>query len=136
MFEVGATRFRSVCARNDERVRKLDVFFIVSSKVRHLLLARNNHRSIQRRVEEQERFERLFEEMDTLAITYEKRRNLSMVGIIVVVQRRQKKRKKMSMNNDNSNWIKRSSLLQFDDFEADDEEPLPRRHHRSVQIRF
>ena len=100
-----------------------------SSKIASDLLLARESPSFQfsEELEEQERFERLFEEMDTLAITYELeekkfidgRNNSSSTAKTeeeeedVNEQRAQQRQQQLDQE---------TSLLQFDDFEADDEE--------------
>lgn len=75
-------------------------------------------------VEEQERFDRLFEEMDTLAITYEleEKKFIDGSGSLVKTEEDEEEANRQRAQQRQQQLDQETSLLQFDDFEAADDE--------------
>jgi hypothetical protein len=73
-------------------------------------------------VEEQERFDRLFEEMDTLAITYELEEKKFIDGSLVKTEEDEEEANRQRAQQRQQQLDQETSLLQFDDFEAADDE--------------
>ena len=96
-----------------------------SSKIASDLLLARKSPSVQfsEELEEQERFERLFEEMDTLAITYELEEKKFIDGRNNSSSTEKTEEEEEDVNEQRQQQLdQETSLLQFDDFEADDEE--------------
>jgi len=90
-----------------------------------LLLARGKSKSMMQfseEVEEQERFDRLFEEMDTLAITYELEEKKFIDGSLVKTEEDEEETNRQRAQQRQQQLDQETSLLQFDDFEAADDE--------------
>ena len=90
-----------------------------------LLLARGKSKSMMQfseEVEEQERFDRLFEEMDTLAITYELEVKKFIDGSLVKTEEDEEEANRQRAQQRQQQLDQETSLLQFDDFEAADDE--------------
>ncbi|CAL6309751.1 unnamed protein product [Bathycoccus prasinos] len=90
-----------------------------------LLLAHSKLGSVQfsEELEEQERFDRLFNEMDTLAITYELEEKKFIDGSsLTKTEEEEEETNRQRAQQRQQQLDQETSLLQFDDFEAADEE--------------